>query len=1160
MTRPRNAGEPAAGEAGTASFAQGPGFDEFDRAGGRFDGDSYLYLHPDVRRELGCDPEGAARHWWFAGHAQDRYPPGLPRRRPRRFDPTRFDARPFGITVWGPFDAISGLGTAARNLAAAIRRSGVAHEFRPYDVESGHARLADPTDAARPARFRVNLILANADQIRHVASLHDDAMFDDAYTIAVWAWELAAFRPDWHAAAAMVDEVWTNSRFELEALAASSIPVPIHLMPLPVPLRDGSEAARARGRRLFGIDHDAFAVLCPFDPGSTDARKNPRAAIRAFRDVFGTDSRRVLLVKHHGAGAPLRDALLTETGGQENIRLIGARLEDGEMALLQAASDVVVSPHRAEGFGLNIAEMLAAGRTAVATDYSGSRDFLDRETGFPVGFRFAPVGRRAGPYLEDAVWAEPDASDLRRQLAAAACDPAERMRRATAGRARIAALFSPDAIGARLRARLLALGLDGPAEDGPRRALAARHVDASLGRFVPGHAGVTVPGHAGVAVPGHAGVAVPGHEGATVPGREGDSAPGRIRFPARLPLFSIAIDADRPDLDLVVGSLRAQAYPFWEVLLHRAEPWPASEDAAARSALRPLGDLRIRLVARAPDEAGPSADARAGVPLAWPAPPAGRPGPDWLLEAARRFTRRSDPGPDDRIVPPDASVSIRATGAAILTDAASPTHAGSLDVAVIGAAGFRALARRTLRGDSAEHVVVLSQPRIRFDDADWLRHLLAAGWTADTGAIAGTVGGVPGYPVLLTTRTVLRRIASLASDDAHGDGPEAAFRRLDLAIHAVALGGRAADTDADAIVDQGDAAGSHQDLVRRSGLLDDAHYANNAPDVAAAGGDLVAHYCNHGWRENRSPNFYFDPVWYRRRYMSDPGDETAPDALDPLLHWMRYQRSGVRPSPLFDPAFVRWTLHLEPERDPLAAFLERRRDEDVAPVPGFDARYYRQRRRDMAYRRSDPFEHYVRHGAREGANPSARFDTAFYRARHLPGVAGARLNPLIHWIENRDRPALVTSAAEALRERFRSARAAGRDAIDVDFAWYDGLPQGIETLRALLAAPWLDGLPFRVVLRNEALASRPGLAPRVAALIRSPYDDEDEDADVCARLAEGLADRRALRDASGASVLGLAGGRETARATHWVARLRDRLRDRHGLAVIPIVLGTEPPR
>ena len=1110
----------------------GQGFDEFDRAGGRFDGDSYLYLHPDVRRELGCDPEGAYRHWWFRGHAEDRYPPGLPRRRPRRFDPARFAARPFGITVWGPFEAVSGLGTAARNLAEAIRRSGIAHEFRPYDVESGHARLADPADGARPTRFRVNFVLANADQIRHVASLHDEATFDDAYTIAVWAWELAAFRPDWHAAAALVDEVWTNSRFELASLASSSIPVPLHLMPLPVPLRDGSAEARSRGRRLFGIGTDAFAVLCPFDPGSTEARKNPRAAIGAFRDTFGTDERRVLLVKQHGGSASLRDALLRETGAQSNIRLIGARLSDAEMALLQAASDVVVSPHRSEGFGLNIAEMLAAGRTAVATDYAGSRDFLDAETGFPVRCRLVPVGHRAGPYLEDAVWAEPDRDDLRRQLAASA-DPAARSRRAAAGRARIAASFSPEAIGARIASRLRALGLDRAPETGVPHLPFARHADASLARFVPAP---------DVAVP--------------------DVAAPRVRFPARLPLFSVAVDADRPDLDLLLAAFRAQTYPFWEVLLHRAAPWPAPEDAAGRDALRPFGDLRIRLVGRAPGAAGPSPDAASGVPLGLPPMQAGPPGPGWLLDTAGRFTGRSDADEADRVPPPGASVSIRATSETIRAAAGHPSHDGALDSAVVPATGFRALAARILRGDSAEHVVILSGRPVRFEktgnfeEPDWLSPLLAQGWTADTGAVAGTVSGVPGCPVLVTTRTVLRRIASLAPDFvldvAAEDGPEAAFRRLGLAIRAVPLGGRGAAA-ADGLAE---VAACHRDLVRRSGLFDDEHYAKIAPDVAASGADLVGHYCDRGWRENRAPNFYFDPLWYRRRYLDAAGQGPAEQERgDPLIHWMRHRRSGVRPSPLFDPAFVRWTLHLDPERDPLAVFLERRRDQDIAPVPGFDPAYYRRMRRDMAYRRSDPFEHYVRHGAREGANPASWFDTAFYRSRHMPGGLGARLNPLIHWIENRDRPGVVTSAADALRTRIRSERAAGRDAIDVDFAWYDGLPQGIETLRALLAAPELDALPFRLVLRNEALASRPGLAPRVAALIRSPYEETDEDEDLCQRLAECLADRRALRDASGAHVLAVAGGRETGRALAWAARVCRRLGDRHGLPVVSIGIG-----
>lgn len=224
------------------------GVSEFAHDRDAFDGLSYLYANEDVRRVIGFDPEGAWRHWLDEGHVQDRYPSGVARAAPRVHDPAA-PRRPFGLNVFGPFDAVSGLGTAARNLAEAVAASGIPHALRGYDVETGHARITD-AEAARPFAYSVNLVLANADQIRRVAGLYPDGAFDNAYTIAVWAWELAAFRADFHAAFALVDEVWTNSRFELASISACA-PVPVHLMPLPVPIPPDRD--RAAAREAFGL-------------------------------------------------------------------------------------------------------------------------------------------------------------------------------------------------------------------------------------------------------------------------------------------------------------------------------------------------------------------------------------------------------------------------------------------------------------------------------------------------------------------------------------------------------------------------------------------------------------------------------------------------------------------------------------------------------------------------------------------------------------------------------------------------------------------------------------------------------------------------------------------------------------------------------------------
>ena len=70
-----------------------------------------------------------------------------------------------------------------------------------------------------------------------------------------------------------------------------------------------------------------------------------------------------------------------------------------------------MSPHRAEGFGRNIAEAILLGIPVLATAFSGCMDFLAPEEGLP----FEPTPLRDGdyPFGEGLWWAEPSIQSWR---------------------------------------------------------------------------------------------------------------------------------------------------------------------------------------------------------------------------------------------------------------------------------------------------------------------------------------------------------------------------------------------------------------------------------------------------------------------------------------------------------------------------------------------------------------------------------------------------------------------------------------------------------------------------------------------------------------------------------------------------------------------------
>ena len=191
-------------------------------------------------------------------------------------------------------------------------------------------------------------------------------------------------------------------------------------------------------------------------------------------------------------------------------------------------------------------------------------------------------------------------------------------------------------------------------------------------------------------------------------------------------------------------------------------------------------------------------------------------------------------------------------------------------------------------------------------------------------------------------------------------------------------------------------------LIARSGLFDTSYYLMNCADVQAAGADPLRHFCDYGWRENRRPNLFFDPDWYRSRYLAN-SDE------NPLVHYLGGGESaGCRPVPFFDPAWYRSAYHLGVEVSPLAHFFAHRRSWQVAPNPHFDLAFYLALHAQEIGRNRDPFMHHVRNGAvGRDLDPSPSFQAAVYRravmvgdARIWSGLIAHEMHvPLVHFLD-----------------------------------------------------------------------------------------------------------------------------------------------------------------
>jgi glycosyltransferase involved in cell wall biosynthesis len=90
-----------------------------------------------------------------------------------------------------------------------------------------------------------------------------------------------------------------------------------------------------------------------------------------------------------------------------NVTWIEHSLARAQSCDLMASLDVYVSLHRAEGFGLTMAEAMAIGKPVIATGYSGNLDFMDIHSAWLVDHAVVSTPCPHGPYPAGSRWSEP---------------------------------------------------------------------------------------------------------------------------------------------------------------------------------------------------------------------------------------------------------------------------------------------------------------------------------------------------------------------------------------------------------------------------------------------------------------------------------------------------------------------------------------------------------------------------------------------------------------------------------------------------------------------------------------------------------------------------------------------------------------------------------
>ena len=132
------------------------------------------------------------------------------------------------------------------------------------------------------------------------------------------------------------------------------------------------------------IDKDKFNFVYV---GNSQWRKGLDILMNSWKECFKKFDKATLTIKDnpkiYGQSNVLNEIIKMQyKTGCSDVQYIDEDLSDKEMAALFKASDILVHPYRAEGFGMHVQEAMACGCIPVVSDGGPTDDFVSHENGF----------------------------------------------------------------------------------------------------------------------------------------------------------------------------------------------------------------------------------------------------------------------------------------------------------------------------------------------------------------------------------------------------------------------------------------------------------------------------------------------------------------------------------------------------------------------------------------------------------------------------------------------------------------------------------------------------------------------------------------------------------------------------------------------------------
>lgn len=359
------------------------------------------------------------------------------------------------ICYEGPFYDYSGYGEANRQILTAldavdISINGKLLRYTRGDTDYGYTGSVVKKALSNNCDYDIKIMHVTPDEIPRLIEL-------EKYSISHFFWETSKVPDVFVDGLNLVNEIWTGSQANVEAIRNSGVDTPVYVFPQPMNLSFSSYEP-------FDVDHDGFLFYSIFE--WTD-RKNPEALIRAYNKAFRNNENVGLVLKTYindfsnNSKQKILDKIKNaqlECDIKNKIFFHHELMTTEQMHGIHKRCDCYVSSHRGEGWGVPQAEAMSHSNPIISTGYGGINEYItNMYDGIVIPYTLVPLkgmDHARHYYSEDQMWAEIDEDILAEKMLMVYQNQAFSRKMGKNARKTAGSIFSYKAVGTLMRNRL----------------------------------------------------------------------------------------------------------------------------------------------------------------------------------------------------------------------------------------------------------------------------------------------------------------------------------------------------------------------------------------------------------------------------------------------------------------------------------------------------------------------------------------------------------------------------------------------------------------------------------------------------------------------------------------------------------------------------------